>query len=247
MKLDRLTEIRTEQGITQELLAEMSGVSVRTIQRIEAGYDTSSETAKSLSSALELENYHKLITAKNSVKDHPEYGIIKTYTYDFIDSSDYKQAYSQCRNFWVVQRFGPRAFLVIPFIYLIVHSILGESRLVSEMSPQEMNSTLLVFFGPVVLWIVSYLYIYRNYIFSNSKELEAKGANISKHEFSDRMLEQDRLSIAEGISVYSNCKVDQLPKFALDGDTNARAILGYKFWNGGIVSKDINKGVRHLE
>lgn len=47
-----VSKIRKENSLTQENLAEMSHVTVRTIQRIEAGEDVSRETLKSVSNAL---------------------------------------------------------------------------------------------------------------------------------------------------------------------------------------------------
>ncbi len=44
MSKSRITELRREQGWTQEYLADASGVSLRTIQRLEAGQDASLET-----------------------------------------------------------------------------------------------------------------------------------------------------------------------------------------------------------
>ena len=47
-----VSKIRKKQGLTQENLAEKSFVTVRTIQRVEAGKEVSNETLKSISNAL---------------------------------------------------------------------------------------------------------------------------------------------------------------------------------------------------
>lgn len=50
-----LKQIRISRHLSQEQLAEMSGLSVRTIQRIESGRNASLESLKCLASALEIE------------------------------------------------------------------------------------------------------------------------------------------------------------------------------------------------
>ncbi len=51
---NKLKLIRTKNGLSQEALAEKSGVSVRTIQRLEAGNDGSIDTMNLLASALNV-------------------------------------------------------------------------------------------------------------------------------------------------------------------------------------------------
>ena len=48
-------KLRIEQGLSQEQLASMAGVSVRTLQRIERGANASSETLKCLAAVLETD------------------------------------------------------------------------------------------------------------------------------------------------------------------------------------------------
>ncbi|UQS85982.1 helix-turn-helix domain-containing protein (plasmid) [Nicoliella spurrieriana] len=49
-----ISELRKSKGWTQEYLAEKSGLSVRTIQRLEAGYDASLDTLRLVSEALDV-------------------------------------------------------------------------------------------------------------------------------------------------------------------------------------------------
>jgi len=51
---------RLQYGLSQETLAEMAGVSTRTIQRIESGKNSSIETAKAIASVLGLSSYAAL-------------------------------------------------------------------------------------------------------------------------------------------------------------------------------------------
>lgn len=50
----RITLIRKSKGLTQEKLAELSHLSVRTIQRLEAGDDSSLETLRLVANALNV-------------------------------------------------------------------------------------------------------------------------------------------------------------------------------------------------
>lgn len=57
-----LKALREQKGWSQELLAEYSGLSKRTIQRIESGANTTIESAQSLAATLNLSSYHDLCT-----------------------------------------------------------------------------------------------------------------------------------------------------------------------------------------
>ena len=50
-----LKQLRIGRHLSQEQLAQMSGLNVRTIQRVESGHNASLETLKSLASALEVD------------------------------------------------------------------------------------------------------------------------------------------------------------------------------------------------
>lgn len=59
--MSELKKIREKQNLTQEELAEKSGLSVRTIQRIEAGTEPKGYTLKTLASSLEVSEADLLI------------------------------------------------------------------------------------------------------------------------------------------------------------------------------------------
>tara|TARA_Y100000310_G_scaffold245781_1_gene250803 strand:+ start:477 stop:1889 length:1413 start_codon:yes stop_codon:yes gene_type:complete len=63
--LNKLKDVRVSRGWTQELLSQASGLSRRTIQRLEAGAPASVETIKSLLSTLELPNVDSLVDSKS--------------------------------------------------------------------------------------------------------------------------------------------------------------------------------------
>ena len=60
--MSELKKIREEKNLTQEELAEKSGISVRTIQRIEAGTEPKGYTLRTLASTLEVSEKDLLIT-----------------------------------------------------------------------------------------------------------------------------------------------------------------------------------------
>ena len=65
-----LKELRISRHFSQEQLAQMSGLNVRTIQRIESGHNASLESLKCLASALDVDvptlNQEKFMIDKNS-------------------------------------------------------------------------------------------------------------------------------------------------------------------------------------
>ena len=72
--MSELKKIREKQNLTQEELAEKSGLSVRTIQRIEAGTEPKGYTLKTLASILEVAETDLLtpiISTEESVVENP--------------------------------------------------------------------------------------------------------------------------------------------------------------------------------
>lgn len=66
VSLPKLKAFRENMDWSQDMLSEYSGVSVRTIQRIESGGNTSIESARALSASLELSDYTVM---QNEIKD----------------------------------------------------------------------------------------------------------------------------------------------------------------------------------
>lgn len=85
--MSKLKQIREQQNLTQEELAEKSGISVRTIQRIESGTEPKGHTLKALSKSLEIsqnellnfesENLDELPTEKIEQEELVDYPKIK--------------------------------------------------------------------------------------------------------------------------------------------------------------------------
>jgi len=58
--LNKVKELRLEMGLTQSELSDISGVSLRTIQRIEMGNNATLDTARALAATFSLPSYHEL-------------------------------------------------------------------------------------------------------------------------------------------------------------------------------------------
>ena len=64
-------KLRVQRGWSQDPLAEMSGVSVRTVQRIERGHRASPESLKAIAAVFEID-FARLQEAEMSPTEHPE-------------------------------------------------------------------------------------------------------------------------------------------------------------------------------
>jgi len=74
--MSRLLKLRERLNLTQEELAGKSGVSVRTIQRIEAGTAPKGYTLKALANALEIDP-KELLQEDEVAVDHTNYTLLK--------------------------------------------------------------------------------------------------------------------------------------------------------------------------
>ena len=84
--MSKLKIVREQKNLTQEELSEKSGISVRTIQRIESGIAPKGHTLKALSKTLEiLETDLTDKTEENRVVEKPEELIVKSQTEIGID------------------------------------------------------------------------------------------------------------------------------------------------------------------
>jgi len=132
-----LTNLKTQRealGITQSHLAELCDLNTRTIQRIESGTPTSLNTAKSISSILELDSYASLITVSD---DELERCRAKRYSEFLTKQSEHaakghsdrvnarKQSISVNSYEGVMLGLAGVGFLSI-FTYMFIFSFLGD-------------------------------------------------------------------------------------------------------------------------
>lgn len=86
-KMSKLKNIREQQNITQEELSDKSGISVRTIQRIEAGTEPKGHTLKVLAKALNINEKELLTTVLLKEKEETETDSINYATLKLINLS----------------------------------------------------------------------------------------------------------------------------------------------------------------
>ena len=84
MNKSKVAEIRKQKSLTQENLAEKAYVTVRTIQRMEAGEEVSSETLKSVSNALDVTVNELFESISSSDKEEEIMEISKAVSYTHL-------------------------------------------------------------------------------------------------------------------------------------------------------------------
>ena len=84
--MSQLKKIREEKNLTQEELAEKSGLSVRTIQRIEAGTEPKGYTLKTLASTLDISEKDLLISNNLAGEIEVEEPILTTEKEEIFNS-----------------------------------------------------------------------------------------------------------------------------------------------------------------
>lgn len=85
--MSELKKIREEKNLTQEELAEKSGLSVRTIQRIEAGTEPKGYTLKTLASTLDISEKDLLIADISNEEVKVEEPILMTEKEEVFNST----------------------------------------------------------------------------------------------------------------------------------------------------------------
>ncbi|WP_185217092.1 helix-turn-helix domain-containing protein [Sphingobacterium mizutaii] len=133
-----LYKLRKERRLTQENLAEKSGLTIRTIQRIEKGevvpYD---DTLKKLAAGLEMTIHELEDNSKNEVPEHSNYSTITSY-FHFTP---------------IIGVFIPSFNIIIPFFlwlhYRTINQIYDAHGKISLNF--QITMTLMVFFSIVML------------------------------------------------------------------------------------------------
>ncbi|MBO6881050.1 helix-turn-helix domain-containing protein [Winogradskyella sp.] len=139
----RIKELRKQKGMSQEFLADDSGLSLRTIQRIENGEtNATGESLKRLSNALNV-NPDELIDW--SIKEDKRY-------LTFLNLSA------------LTFLFFPLLGILIPFILWTSRKgkIKNINKLGKDLINFEITWTLLLFFIPIVLFLTSKIGILKN-------------------------------------------------------------------------------------
>ncbi|MBN2795744.1 MAG: DUF805 domain-containing protein [Clostridia bacterium] len=116
---DKIKQLRIENSWSQETLADKSTLSVRTIQRVENGNNTSLETIKLIAKAFDVEPNTLMV---NEVKNTmAPWGSIKSTLLRFTDFS----SKSTRKEFWYFLVFVLIILMISSVIYEKVYQILG--------------------------------------------------------------------------------------------------------------------------
>ncbi len=104
-----LKQLRMARLISQEQLAQMSGLSVRTIQRIESGHQPSPETLKCLAAALEVDvltltQEHFIMDKQSGNWQQLPLGLKWLFTLNFFSLRPNRSA--ACRGEFISHSFG---------------------------------------------------------------------------------------------------------------------------------------------
>lgn len=108
---DMVKKLRTERNWSQETLSEKSGLSLRTVQRIESGNNISMETLKILARTFEVPTDY--LMDKETVKVHTPIEAVRT---GFVDFSDFSGRASRYDYWW---------FLVFIVIMMSIATIIS--------------------------------------------------------------------------------------------------------------------------
>jgi transcriptional regulator with XRE-family HTH domain len=107
---NRLRRLRQERHWSQEQLAELSGLNLRTIQRLEAGAGISTESLRALAAVFEVEPESLLVT-----KPSPSQSVLQAIRGEALRGLEFR-GYSRRRQFWW---FALAVVLLLAFARLI--------------------------------------------------------------------------------------------------------------------------------
>lgn len=146
--MSALKKIREEQNITQEELADKSGISVRTIQRIEAGTSPKGYTLKTLAATLEISEKDLLISDIFNEEIEVEESILPTEKVEIFNSTLIKIINLSSVPFaWL-----PIANFLLPLLIMIFTK--EKSPIVKKIVSLQI---LLAIIAPAIFLIVAFL------------------------------------------------------------------------------------------
>jgi len=157
IQLQNLKAYREAKGWSQEMLATLSGVSKRTIQRIESGCGASVESAKSLASTFGMESYLQL-----SAQGGGAVNVVMKVNDDSMSFSEFVNKATRKPLFWVNVVFMLLCTIVVPTFYfdlMLVQDGVTASMLaflllaVPALSIASRNGLAVFYFGN--LWFVA--------------------------------------------------------------------------------------------
>ena len=138
--MSKLKQIREQQNLTQEELSEKSGISVRTIQRIESGTEPKEKKKKTLSKTLEI-SVDDLLNKKLEV-------LVEDTTEKSIKNSEIE---SQI-NYQKVKLINPPLNILVPLI--LSYSLKQKNQLTNQIISLQILWTIL---APIVFMLGIFL------------------------------------------------------------------------------------------
>jgi transcriptional regulator with XRE-family HTH domain len=146
--MSKLKILREQKNITQEELSERSGVSVRTIQRIEAGSDPKGYTLRILSQTLGIQEL-ELIGQRHSIDDNEGITNSSKLLGDNLIAKN---------NIYKLINFSAIPFIVLPPLNILVPFFLMKHKKASDsITKQIVTLQLLWTIGSVIvfmLWVL---------------------------------------------------------------------------------------------
>ena len=117
-------KLRLQRGWSQEQLAEMSGLSVRTIQRIERGLSSSPESLKSLAALFDTDFSN--LMENDTMNDHTDTGITEDEKRALQHVKELKGFYTHLIQFIViVAALAFINYMTMPGYYWVIWVIIG--------------------------------------------------------------------------------------------------------------------------
>ncbi len=146
--MSKLKILREQKNITQEELSENSGVSVRTIQRIEAGSDPKGYTLRILSQTLGI-HQQELISQRGLIDNHADIPNSSKLLDDNLIAKN---------NIYKLINFSAIPFIVLPPLNILVPFFLMKHKKASDsITKQIVTLQLLWTIGSVIvfmLWVL---------------------------------------------------------------------------------------------
>ena len=156
INIDKVKTIRLNKNLSQEQLSELSGLSLRTIQRIESGKSVSIETLKVLSIALGVDSSELVIKEKHDLKTP-----IDVIKYCFIEYSNFSGKASRYEYWWfllfmvlvmsIASVVHERLLQIVSIVFLIPLLAVGSRRLNDAGQSVWWQLFLFVPFGQIIV------------------------------------------------------------------------------------------------
>lgn len=156
INIDKVKTIRINKNLSQEQLSEKSGLSLRTIQRMESGKSVSMESLKVLSIALGVDSSDLIMKEKYDFKTP-----IDVVKYCFIEYSNFSGKASRYEYWWfllfmilamsIASVIHERLLQIVSIVFLVPFFAVGSRRLNDAGQSVWWQLFLFVPFGQIIV------------------------------------------------------------------------------------------------